>query len=408
MRHRIVIVGGGTAGITVAASAPPGRRGGRRRHRPGRCALLPAAVDTRRWGCGNDRPQRPPPGRQSCPRVCTGSRIGAVELDPDARTVVTEAGARVGYDVLVLCPGLELAWDLVPGLAEAMRTPYASTNYTAEFAPKTWEMVRRFRGGNAVFGAPGSPIKCPGAPQKAAYLSCDHWRRTGVLSSANVVYATGAAGIFGVPEFAQVLESVVERYGIDARFNHELVEVDPDAREAVFETTGPEGKVRQALPYDLLHTAPPQRAPAFVRESPLGGKDSPFGWVTRRSPHAAPHALSRGVLARRRLRCAHVEDRCGHPQPGAGGRRQRDRHPGGSRDSSPVTTGTPPARSRRHGARCCWPSSTTAWRRTRRSRSSTPSASDTTCGCSSATGCPSSTGTSCSAGSAEGHHVVGL
>ena len=93
-----------------------------------------------------------------------------------------------------------------------------------------------------------------------------------------MTYATGAGAIFGVPEFARVLEGVVERYGIETRFGHELVEVDPDTREATFETTGPEGKVREALGYDLLHVAPPQRAPRFVRESPLAGQD-PFGWV---------------------------------------------------------------------------------------------------------------------------------
>jgi len=279
MRHRIVIVGGGTAGLTVAARLR--RAGG-----DDVAVIDPASVHYYQplWtlvGGG-----AAPIGRSARPQATVmpqGVRWiqdGAVELDPEARAVVTESGARVGYDVLVLCPGLELAWDLVPGLAEAMRTPFASTNYSASLAPKTWENVSRFRGGNAVFGAPGSPIKCPGAPQKAAYLSCDHWRRTGALSSANVVYATGAAGIFGVPEFARVLESVVERYGIDTRFGHELVEVDPDAREAVFETTGPEGKVRRSLPYDLLHTTPPQRAPAFVRDSPLGGQDTPFGWVS--------------------------------------------------------------------------------------------------------------------------------
>ena len=93
-----------------------------------------------------------------------------------------------------------------------------------------------------------------------------------------VPYATGAGGIFGVPEFARVLEAVVAGYGIQTRFGADLVEVDPEARQATFETTGPEGKRREDLGYDLLHVAPPQRAPAFVRRSALGGL-TPFGWV---------------------------------------------------------------------------------------------------------------------------------
>jgi sulfide:quinone oxidoreductase len=277
MHHRIVIVGGGSAGVSVAARL---RRAGEED-----VALIePARLHYYQplWtlvGGGVVPIERS--GRLEATVVPKGVRWvqdAAVELDPDARQVTIAGGARVGYDLLVLCPGLELAWELVPGLAEAMASPHAASNYTADLAPKTAELVRRFRGGEAVFASPGSPIKCPGAPQKAAYLACDHWRRTGALERAHVTYATGAGGIFGVPEFAAVLERVVDHYGITTRFGHELVEVDPDTRQATFETIGPEGKARETLGYDLLHVAPPQRAPAFVRESALSG-ESPFGWV---------------------------------------------------------------------------------------------------------------------------------
>jgi len=277
MHHRIVIIGGGSAGISVAARL---RRAGEED-----IALIePSGLHYYQplWtlvGGGVVALERSRRSEASLvPQGVRWVQDAAVELDPEARLVTTAGGARIGYDVLVCCPGLELAWELVPGLAEAMATPHAASNYTAELAPKTSELVRRFRGGEALFAAPGSPIKCPGAPQKAAYLACDHWRRTGTLTRARVTYATGAGGIFGVLEFARVLERVVERYGIETRFGHELVEVDPVAREATFETTGQEGKAREVLGYDLLHVAPPQRAPGFVRESPLGGQ-SPFGWV---------------------------------------------------------------------------------------------------------------------------------
>jgi sulfide:quinone oxidoreductase len=277
VHYRIVIVGGGSAGVSVAA----------RLRRAGEDDV--AIVDPAPWhwyqplwtlvGAGvvpigaTRRHQA-----KVVPRAVAQIRDAVVELLPDARQVVTAAGARIGYDVLVVCPGLELAFDAVPGLAEAMATPKATTNYTPQLAPKTFELVRRFRGGRALYCAPGSPIKCPGAPQKAAYLACDHWGRHGVLSDAEVTYATGAGGIFGVPEFARVLEGVVKRYGIVTRFSSELVEVDPESSRATLETSGPEGTSRVGIDYDLLWAAPPQRAPAFVRDSPLGGPQ-PYGWV---------------------------------------------------------------------------------------------------------------------------------
>jgi sulfide:quinone oxidoreductase len=277
MHHRIVIIGGGSAGISVAA----------RLRRAGEDDIV--LVDPASWhyyqplwtlvGAGVvaiAKTRR----RQAdiVPKGVAWVRDAAVEIDADARVVATAGGMRIGYEALVLCPGIELAFDLVPGLADAMAGPNGATNYAAALAPKTAELVRRFRGGQALFCAPGSPIKCPGAPQKAAYLACDLWQRRGILGGAQVTYATGAGGIFGVPEFARVLEDVVARYGIATRFSSELVEVDPGGRTATFETTGPDGKTRTRLDYDLLWAAPPQRAPEFVRESPLGGT-SAYGWV---------------------------------------------------------------------------------------------------------------------------------
>ena len=277
VHHRIVIVGGGTAGVSVAARL---RRAGEED-----VALIdPAGVHYYQplWtlvGAGITNMARTSrPESSVVPQGVRWIQDAVVEFDPANKEVTIASGARLTYDVLILCPGLELAWDMVPGLSEAMATPFAASNYAAELAPKNAELVRKFRGGEALFAAPGSPIKCPGAPQKAAYLASDYWRRTGKLADTKVTYATGAGGIFGVPEFARVLEGVVERYGIQTRFSNELVEVDAGAREATFEIAGPTGKTRETLGYDYLHVAPPQRAPKFVRDSELSSPNS-FGWV---------------------------------------------------------------------------------------------------------------------------------
>jgi sulfide:quinone oxidoreductase len=153
-----------------------------------------------------------------------------------------------------------------------------STNYTYENAPQTWDLIRNFKGGIALFHMPGTPIKCPGAPQKIMYLAADYFRRNKI--SASVIYGSATPSIYGIREYAAVLDRVIERYAIDARFNHDLVEVRPDQKEAVFVLKADPEKRRVTIPYDLMHVAPPQRAPEFIRKSALPSQDAPgLGWV---------------------------------------------------------------------------------------------------------------------------------
>ena len=44
-------------------------------------------------------------------------------------------------------------------------------------ASYTWELVQKLESGKAIFTQPPLPFKCPGAPQKAMYLSADYWAR---------------------------------------------------------------------------------------------------------------------------------------------------------------------------------------------------------------------------------------
>lgn len=130
--------------------------------------------------------------------------------------------------------------------------------------------MRGFQGGQALFTQPAMPIKCAGAPQKAMYLACDHWLRTGVLGRAQVQFDLAGAALFGVPTFVPPLMRYVERYGIALNFNSTLVAVDGPARKAWFDVKNAEGQVsRVEKDFDMLHAVPPQLPHDFVRNSPL-------------------------------------------------------------------------------------------------------------------------------------------
>ena len=177
----------------------------------------------------------------------------------------------------MVCPGIQLDWDKIPGMAEAMESPAASSNYRYDLAPKTWDMIRNLKSGTAVFTQPSGPIKCAGAPQKIAYLAADYWRKQGVLDDIRVVMVLPTPGMFGVKVFADELERVVAKYGIEVRFSSEMTAVDPAAGVAVIRDNAAGSE--ESLHYDLLHVVPPQSAPDWLKRTPLADPANPAGYV---------------------------------------------------------------------------------------------------------------------------------
>jgi len=294
--HRIVILGGGTAGIITANLL----------RRAGQQDIAIIEPSTRHfyqplWTLvGGGVVRKEVTARSEAGLIPRGVRWiqdRVVEVDPERQSVRTQSGATVSYDFLVVAVGIQLNWDAIPGLKRAIERGDASSNYDYELAPKTWDLIKNFKGGTALFHMPGTPIKCPGAPQKIMYLAADNFRRRGILRDARVIYGSATGAIYGAKEYAAVLDRVVERYGIDARFNHDLVEILPEKKEAVFQLKNGTDKQRVTIPYDILHAVPPQVAPDFIRQSALADPDKPQeGWV-KVNKHTLQHVNFPNVFA---------------------------------------------------------------------------------------------------------------
>ena len=112
------------------------------------------------------------------------------------------------------------------------------------------------------------PIKCAGAPQKAMYLSCDHWNRSGNLGDIEVEFCNAGGVLFGVQDYVPALMSYVEKYDIALKLGNNLVAVDGHDQIATFATD--EGEVTRD--FDMMHVVPPQVAPQFVADSPLAAE----------------------------------------------------------------------------------------------------------------------------------------
>lgn len=130
--------------------------------------------------------------------------------------------------------GLQINWDKIPGLKVSVSKNGACSNYTYATVDSTWEAIRNFRGGNAVFTNPSGAVKCGGAPQKIMYLADDRFREAGVRDKTQIIFASALPNIFAVEPYRAMLEQVVARKQIDCRFRHELIEIRPESKEAVF------------------------------------------------------------------------------------------------------------------------------------------------------------------------------
>ncbi len=275
--HKILIIGGGNAGISVAARL--------RRAEQDDVAIIEPS-DTHYYqplwtlvggGCAPAQ-ETARPQAKVMPKGVHWIKERATDIDPDNQTVSLGAGRLIGYDYLVVAPGIQLDWDKIPGLSRTLGKDGVSSNYDYGLAPKTWEFLKSLRRGTAIFTMPSGPIKCPGAAQKIAYLAAHYWRQQGVLDDIHVILVIPALKLFGVPEFCVVLEQVVERYGIDVRFEHELVEVNPETKEAILANRKEGSAEKVSISYDVMHTVPPQSAPDWIKKSPLATTE-PTGFV---------------------------------------------------------------------------------------------------------------------------------
>lgn len=210
------------------------------------------------------------------PRGAFWIKASVSAFAPDRQLVLLSDGTELGYQQLIVCPGLQLAWEQIEGLEETLGKNGVTSNYRHDLAPYTWQLVHSLRSGNVLFSQPPMPIKCAGAPQKAMYLSCDHWRKEGVLPSISVEFNLAGPALFGVAAFVAPLMKYVEAYGTALAFQSNLVKVDGPSQTAWFDVTDAGGNVsRVQKRFDVLHVVPPQQAPDVIRRSDLADK---AGW----------------------------------------------------------------------------------------------------------------------------------
>ncbi|QXP58304.1 FAD/NAD(P)-binding oxidoreductase [Olleya sp. HaHaR_3_96] len=277
--YQILVIGGGTAGLMTASSLL--------RKNP----MLEVAIiepSENHWyqpawtlvGAGTyDYNKTKRPMASVMPKKAKWIKDAVVFLDPENNTVKAAINGNFTYDYLIVTPGLKLDTTLVEGLPEAIDKGVVCSNYTNP--NHTWDVIKNFKGGVALFTQPPKPYKCGGAPQKIMYLADDYFKKAHIKSKTKVVFATSGDSIFSIPEIAKTLMKVIDRKEINIKFSWELKKIEGQKQMAWF-IVSPEAKEHNpmtldiikkdnlvGIKYDMLHLVPPNTAPDFIKNSPL-------------------------------------------------------------------------------------------------------------------------------------------
>ncbi|GJM12993.1 MAG: hypothetical protein DHS20C12_13960 [Pseudohongiella sp.] len=275
--YDVLIVGAGSGGIAAASSL-------QKRDRGLRIALIdPAEVHyyqpgwTMVGGGVFDVQTTKRKMQDLIPSNVSWIKQAVSGFQPSESQVELADGSRVAYRQLIVAPGLKIDWDGIEGLKQSLGKNGVTSNYSFDLAPYTWDLVTKLKKGKAIFTQPPMPIKCAGAPQKALYLSCDHWLRNDVLKSIDVEFCNAGGVLFGVKDYVPALQSYIDRYGVNANYFHNLEAIDGDEKIAYFKlSSGEKEGERIAKPFDMIHVCPPQCAPDFIANSELAGEG---GWL---------------------------------------------------------------------------------------------------------------------------------
>jgi sulfide:quinone oxidoreductase len=275
--HQIVIVGGGNAGISVASKLLLRNKkldiaiidpADKHYYQPAWTLVGSGVFDIRK----TERNEA-----DVIPKGTTWIKQKASAFKPGENTVLLENGDAITYDYLVVAAGIQLNWHEIKGLKETLGKNQVCSNYSFQHAPYTFECIKNFKGGKAIFHSPNTPVKCGGAPHKIMYMAADYFRRHGVLDKSDIQYWSGGTKLFAIPKYEKTLLKVCERAHIKFQFFVKLVEIDGPSKKAKYVGIGEDNKDKEYwIDFDMIHITPPQSAPDFVRNSPLANA---AGWV---------------------------------------------------------------------------------------------------------------------------------
>lgn len=282
---KVLIIGGGTAGITVAAQL---------KNKMSKLEVQIFEPSEFHYyqplytlvGAGVDKKEKTKKlTKDYIPKDVDWVKQKVVSIDPENNKIKDENGKSYPYDFLIVAPGIQLDWHLIEGLKDTLGKNGVCSVYGFQESEDTFKVLQDFKGGNAVFTAGSTPVKCGGASQKIMYLSEAFFRKKKIRNETQVIFASAGTTIFGVPGFKEALQKIIDDRKIETRFFHDLIKVDGINQKATFLVSSFNGNEllsteEKEIDFNMLHVVPPQSAPDFIKKSSLSIQEGKLkGWL---------------------------------------------------------------------------------------------------------------------------------
>jgi sulfide dehydrogenase [flavocytochrome c] flavoprotein chain len=217
----------------------------------------------------------------------------AVQVDAAARRVTLDGGTVLGYDRLVLAPGIDIRFDVLPGYdaAAAEKLPHA-WKAGAQTLLLRQQLEAMENGGTVVMSVPANPYRCPPGPYERAsliahYLKSHKPRSKVVILDAKDTFSK--QGLF-TAAWKALYPDHLEWVGLSG--GGKVIEVDAAQKTLVTEF----GRFEAAV----ANVIPPQRAALIAQTAGVADRTGwcpidPVTFESRLQPHI--HVLGDACIA---------------------------------------------------------------------------------------------------------------
>ena len=175
-----------------------------------------------------------------------------VAIDADKRVVKTRGGANIGYDRLVLAPGIEILTNTVEGFneAEASGKVVHAWKAGAQTGLLRRQLVAMPDGGTFIMSVPASPYRCPPGPYERACLVANYFKQAKPRSK--IILLDGNPDVASKKALFMDAWNTLYPGMIDYRPNNAPIAVNGDQMTVITEFDQVKG--------DVLNVVPKQRA----------------------------------------------------------------------------------------------------------------------------------------------------